>query len=48
MLSSRDLPDLGIKPVSPVSPAFEVDSLLLSHQGNPSWVDSMRFDMSRV
>ena len=45
MLSSRNLPDLGIKPVSPVSPALEVDSLPLSH---PSWVDSMRFDMSRV
>ena len=30
--SPRDLPDPGIKPRSPVSLAFQVDSLLLSHQ----------------
>ena len=30
-----DLPDTGIKPVSPESPALEVDSLLLSHWGSP-------------
>ena len=29
-----DLPDPGIKPTSPVSPAFQADSLLLSHQGS--------------
>ena len=28
-----DLPDLVIKPASPVSPALQVDSLLLSHRG---------------
>ena len=47
-LPSRDLLDLGIEAVSPVSPALDVDSLPLSHQGSPSWVDSMRFDMPRV
>ena len=31
----RDLPDPGIKPESLVAPALQVDSLLLSHQGNP-------------
>ena len=30
-----DLPDPGIKPVSPVTPALQADSLLLSHQGSP-------------
>ena len=30
-----DLPDPGIKPVSPVSPPFQVDSLPLSHRGSP-------------
>ena len=29
-----DLPDPGIKPGSPVSPALQTDSLLLSHQGS--------------
>ena len=33
--SPWDLPDLDIKPMSPVSPALQVDSLLLSHQGSP-------------
>ena len=33
-----DLPDPGIKPVSPVAPAFQVDFFLpLSHQGSPPW-----------
>ena len=32
---SRDLPHPGIEPLSPVSPALQVDSLLLSHQGSP-------------
>ena len=31
----EDLPDPGIKPTSPKSPALQVDSLPLSHQGNP-------------
>ena len=30
-LSLGDLPDLGIEPTSPASPAFQVDSLPLSH-----------------
>jgi len=32
---SGDLPDSGIKPASIASPALQVDSLLLSHQGSP-------------
>ena len=31
-----DLPNPGIEPESPVSPAFQAVSLLLSHQGNPT------------
>ena len=31
-----DLLDPGIKPTSPVSPALQVDSLPLSHQGSPN------------
>ena len=30
-----DLPNPGIEPASPLSPATQVDSLLLSHQGSP-------------
>ena len=30
-----DLPDPGIEPVSPVTPALQADSLLLSYQGSP-------------
>ena len=30
-----DLPDPGIKPVSPTAPALQADSLPLSHQGGP-------------
>ena len=30
-----DLPDTGIKPESPASPALQADSLLLSHRGSP-------------
>ena len=33
--SPGDLPDPGIKPVSPVAPALQADSLLLSHWGSP-------------
>ena len=35
MPSSRDLPDPGIKPTSPVAPALQEDSLPLSNQGKP-------------
>ena len=31
----RDLPNTGIEPSSPASPALQVDSLLLNHQGSP-------------
>ena len=31
-----DLPDPGIEPKSPVSPALQADSLPLSHLGSPS------------
>ena len=34
--SARDLPDSGIEPASPVSPALHMDSLLLSHWGRPT------------
>ena len=30
-----DLPNPGIKPISPAAPALKVDSLLLSHGGRP-------------
>ena len=30
-----DLPNPGTEPASPVAPALQVDSLPLSHQGNP-------------
>ena len=30
-----DLPNPGLEPMSPVSPAFQLDSLPLSHQGSP-------------
>ena len=31
-----DLPDPGTEPMSHVSPALQVDSLALSHQGSPT------------
>ena len=31
-------PDPGMQPESPASPALQVDSLLLSHQGSPNTV----------
>ena len=37
MPSSRDLPDPGIRRLSPASPASQVDSLPLSYQGSLSW-----------
>ena len=33
-LPPGDLPDSGIKPVSPEFPASQADSLMLSHQGS--------------
>ena len=42
-LSPGDLPDPEIKPVSPTSPALQVHSLLLSHQGNPSCHDGKKY-----
>jgi len=35
MPSSLDLPDPRIEPTSPVSSAWQADSLPLSHQGSP-------------
>ena len=35
--SPEALPEPGIKPTSPVSPALRVDSLPLSHQGSPHY-----------
>ena len=32
---SGDLPNPGIKPESPASPALQAETLQLSHQGNP-------------
>ena len=40
-LPPRDLPEAAIEPPSPASPALQVDSLLLSHWGSPSYVQSM-------
>ena len=34
--SSEDIPDPGIKLMSPVAPVLLVDYLLLSHQGSPN------------
>ena len=33
-----DLPDPGIEPVSPLTPALQVDSLPLSYWGNPKTI----------
>ena len=30
-----DLPDPGIEPVSPATPALQADSMLLNHRGSP-------------
>ena len=35
MPHSRDLPDPGIEPVSPASPAIQADSLLTEQEGRP-------------
>ena len=33
-----DLPDSGIEPTSPMAPALQADSLLLSHQESPDLI----------
>ena len=38
-----DLPDPGIEPMSLAFPAFQVDSLLLSHQGGPLTLERSDF-----
>ena len=43
-----DLPNPGTEPVSPVAPALQVDSLLLSHQGRPYMTFSSVQSLSRV
>ena len=45
---SGDIPHPGIKPSSPMSPALQVDSLLLSHQGSPQrkLLGSNKYSMS--
>ena len=35
LLLRGNLPNPGIKPMSPTSPTLQADSLLLSHQGSP-------------
>ena len=42
---SGDLPNLGIKPMSPAFSAFQAASLPLSHQGSPAWL--FRVSISR-
>ena len=39
-----DLSDSGMEPASPAAPALQVDSLLLSQQGNPcdAWMDNKK------
>ena len=46
--SPGDLPDPGIEPVTPVSPALLVDYLLLSHQGSLDRIFSSVQSLSRV
>ena len=48
---SRDLPDPGIEPVSPVAPALQADSLLLSHWGRFAmniWVYSFQLRSKEI
>ena len=40
-----DVPNRGIEPVSPASPALQVDSLLLSHWENPKQTIKMQLFM---
>ena len=51
MSLSRDLPDPGIEPVSPVAPALQADSLLLSHWGRFAiniWVYSFQLRSKEI
>ena len=41
-----DLPNPGIEPASPVTPALQVDSLPLSHQGSPVLATVCETDIS--
>ena len=48
---SGDLPDSGIEPVSPVAPALQADSLLLSHWGRFAmniWVYSFQLRSKEI
>ena len=40
---SEGLPNPGLEPVSPASPALQVDSLQLSHRGSPASVVSVQY-----
>ena len=40
------LPDPGIEPSSPVSPALQADSLLLSHRGSPDVLAYLQLKLS--
>ena len=50
-LLQRIFPTQGLNPMSPVTPALQAESLLLSHQGSPNTLieaiksDSLRFDV---
>ena len=37
-LPTGHLPNPGIEPMSPVAPVLQADSLLLTHQGSPSFI----------
>ena len=41
--SPRDIPHLGIKPMSLVSPALQANSWPLRHQGNPVYFNSVKY-----
>ena len=45
-LPAGDLPHPGIEPESPVVPALQADSLLLSHQGSPHRMDMQAIILS--
>ena len=54
---SRDLPDPGIEPEYPVTPALQVDSLPLNHRGSspkfllpvkPPWLTQINFPLSLI
>ena len=43
-----DLPDPGIKPVSPAAPALQADSLPLSHQGSLIHLEKFKWEFSII